>query len=70
MARKKYLYMAVTRDEIELPVCVADSAAELARRMGVKTNTVHAGICRYEKHRYKGIYRRIPIEDAGGGRTT
>ena len=34
------LYMAVTRDEYELPYAVEQSPSELARAIGVKANTV------------------------------
>lgn len=44
------LYVAVTPDEYELPMIVADSAAELARRCGCKVHQVQNGITR-NKHR-------------------
>ena len=36
----KYLWMAVTPDEYELPLCVADTARELAEKYGTTTNTI------------------------------
>ena len=36
----KYLWMAVTADEYELPICVADTARELGEKYGVTADTV------------------------------
>ena len=36
----KYLWMAVTADEYELPICVADTAKELGTKYGVSAATV------------------------------
>ena len=36
----KNLYMAVTKDEYELPIAVADSVSELAKMMNMKTTTI------------------------------
>ena len=38
--QKQYLWMAVTADEYELPLIVEDTAAALARRLGVSEDTV------------------------------
>ena len=38
--QKQYLWLAVTADEYELPLAVEDTAAALARRLGVSENTV------------------------------
>ena len=35
-----YVFMEITKDALELPVAVADTAAELARISGLATNTV------------------------------
>ena len=50
----KYIYMAVTKDKYELPVCIADSAKELASLLGVTPNNVVSSISKHEK----GIYKR------------
>jgi len=52
--RKKYLYMAVTNDPLELPVFSADSAKELAQVTGVAPATVLTYICR---GKYNDRYR-------------
>ncbi len=55
------IYMAVSRDKYELPFAVADSAAALARILGVKKNTILAAIC----HGTRGYIRvEIPDEEA------
>lgn len=40
IGKQRYLWMAVTADEYELPLAVEDTAAALARRLGVSENTV------------------------------
>lgn len=52
--QKQYLRMAVTADEYELPLIVEDTAAALARRLGVSENTVRA----VEYHGKNEMYRR------------
>ena len=39
MSKQRYLWLAVTADEYE-PLAVEDTAAALARRLGVSENTV------------------------------
>ena len=40
------LWLAVTPDELELPIVVADTAAELARRFGKKPNDISSAWCK------------------------
>ena len=40
MKTRKYIWMAVTADEFELPMCIADSAKELGEKYGVTADTV------------------------------
>lgn len=37
-----FLWLAVTTDELELPIVVVDSAVELARKFGKKPNDISA----------------------------
>lgn len=37
---EKYLWMKITNDKYELPIAIADSAAELARMTGTTKNNV------------------------------
>ena len=66
------LYLAVTADELELPVYVATSAAEMARWQGVSVNAIHTAVYRYTQgaHRKKqahpqfGVrFCRVEVED-------
>lgn len=52
------LYMRVTRDRFELPLCVEDSPQALADKMGVKRESVASMCCK----RQAG-YRRVEVED-------
>lgn len=36
----RYLYMATTKDEYELPIAVADSVSELAEMLGMRATTI------------------------------
>lgn len=45
------VFMQVTRDRFELPVCVADSREELARLCGVTLST----ICKGLRRRWDGL---------------
>ena len=40
MSKQRYLWLAVTADGYELPLIVEDTAAALARRLGVSEDTV------------------------------
>lgn len=40
----KYYYMAVTADKYELPICIEESAEELANKLGISKNTVFSQI--------------------------
>lgn len=40
MNKQRYLWLAVTADEYELPLIVENTAAALARRLGVSEDTV------------------------------
>jgi len=46
---KKYFYMAVTPDEYELPLFIADTADEMAERYGLKKHTIFNSICGNKK---------------------
>lgn len=56
--RSRFLYMAVTNDELELPVFFANSSKELAKAAGVAASTVLTYVCRaknIERYREKDI---------------
>lgn len=47
------LWMAVTPDEYELPMAVADTAKELSHMLGLKSNTVKHLYYKHNKGEYK-----------------
>lgn len=57
------IYMMVTDDELELPLVIADSVPELAKKIGKNVNTIYSGIS-HEKHgRIKrSIYKKVEIK--------
>ncbi len=62
--QKQYLWMAVTADEYELPLIVEDTAAALARRLGVSENTVRTVEYRGKNERYSRT-RKGPMPGFG-----
>ena len=59
--KRKYLYIATTKDKYELPIAVADSTKELAEMLGLDHKTVSMYMCESNKHR-KGFYK-VDITD-------
>lgn len=58
------LWLELSRDKYELPLIVADSAAELARKAGVKPNTVFQYIFRYRNGLIKyERFCKVEVED-------
>ena len=51
--QKRYFWLAVTADEYELPLAVEDTAATLARRLGVSEDTVRVMEYRGKNERYR-----------------
>lgn len=49
MLPKRKIYMAVTKDELSLPLAVADGPKELAELRGVKPVTVRQHICAWKR---------------------
>ena len=57
------LYMLVTKDQYELPLVVAGSAEELAKRVGVSPKSIYSAIWKAEKYGRKCKYRVVDVED-------
>ena len=58
------VWMMVTMDKYELPIAVADSAAELARIVGTSKNSIDSAVSRYYSGKIKtSSYRRIRISE-------
>ena len=53
MSKQRYLWLAVTADGYELPLIVEDTAAALARRLGVSEDTVRVMEYRGKNERYR-----------------
>ena len=58
------IWMKVTRDKYELPVAVADSAAELARKLGVSKGSIESSASQQKRGlNLHSIYRRVEVDD-------
>ena len=60
---KDQIWMKVTMDEYELPVAVANTAAELARILGVSEGSMRSWIYRARRDGYKCCYVCVKIEE-------
>ena len=59
-----YVWVAVSKDEYELPEIVADSAAEMARKAGTTKNNVQSSFSKYRKGVYKySRFHKVEIDD-------
>ena len=63
------LYMAVTPDQYELPLCVEDSPTELAEVLGITVNAVRSACApgKASKSGTKRGYRIVRVEVKGKG---
>lgn len=59
---KNVVYMMVTRDKYELPLAIADTAAELARMLGRKERTIYSAMTQAKKKSWKSIYVKVKID--------
>lgn len=65
-----YVYMKITRDEYELPLAIANSAAELARILGLKPKTVINSMSRARTgRRHSTQYIRVNVSEEGNNGT-
>ena len=64
MSKQWYLWLAVTANEYELPLAVEDTAAALARRLGVSEDTVRVMEYRGKNERYRKT-RKGPMPGFG-----
>ncbi len=61
------VYIAVTTDQYELPLCVCDTPEELAEALGVTVSAVRCACTpsrtpKHRKHGHKRRYRILRIE--------
>lgn len=61
--KKKKLWLLVTHDEYELPLFVADTAAELGRHVGQSANTILSAVSHAKKSGYNCKYQSVDIDD-------
>lgn len=61
---KMYIYMKVTRDDLELPVAVADSPTELAEIIGKSKRSISKifSLIKTKGAKYKS-YKIVEVED-------
>lgn len=71
MKQKKYLWIKVTDDELEYPVAIADSARELAKMLGVSTNSIYSAISKSRSRGNSTQFHKIELdeEDVDDGKT-
>lgn len=55
------LYMAVSRDKYELPLCVEETTFDLARKLGIAESSVRKGLRRRELGKKSG-YVKVFVE--------
>ena len=60
--KQKYIWLAVETDQYELPIAVADTAAELGSSFGVKANSIINCVIRGRNGRENG-YKYIRVID-------
>lgn len=59
-----YLYIAVTKDEYEFPIAVAETVPELAKMMGVTANSIYSNLSHTKHGRVNNSgYRKVCVED-------
>lgn len=57
MKRTKVLYMRVTKDKYEFPLCICDSVTELSKKTGHPVSSIHTMLTRKKKG-----WARVEIE--------
>ena len=59
----KVLWMKITKDEYELPVAVAETAAELARMLNVSVDTIYSATSRRRNRGDKTAFVKVEVEE-------
>jgi hypothetical protein len=65
MATSDYVYMKVTNDEYELPVCVRDNLTELAEACGYTKGSISSEIS-HAKHGKKTLFYKVYVGEEDG----
>jgi hypothetical protein len=57
------LYIKVTSDEYELPLAVGDTVRELAKMLGVKSDSIYSQMSHSKHNGYFCSYQKVEVED-------
>lgn len=57
------LWMEITTDDLELPLVVASSAEELARKIGKTKNNICSSVSKAKTRGYRSRYVKVEVED-------
>lgn len=57
------LYIKVTSDEYELPFAVGDTVRELAKMLGVKSDSIYSQMSHSKHNGYFCSYQKVEVED-------
>lgn len=57
------LWMEVTTDDLELPLVVAGSVTELARKIGKTNNTISSSVSKAKTRGYRSRYVKVEIDE-------
>lgn len=57
------LWMEVTMDDLELPLVIASSAEELARKIGKHRKNIYSAISHARARGYRSRYVKVEVED-------
>lgn len=57
------VWMYVTKDKYELPIYVADSAKELAKLVGTRSDLIHSAIWHAKQRNGRCKYVKVNIDD-------
>ncbi len=57
------LWMEITKDDLELPLVVASSAEELARKTSKTTNNIYSAISKAKTRGYRSRYVKVEVNE-------
>lgn len=57
------LYLMVTKDKYELPLCVADTVPELAKMVGTTTNTIYSMMGHEKTGKCRSKFKKVEVEE-------
>ena len=64
MKRKKYIWMKVSNDEYEFPLCTADTVKKLADSLGCSAGTIRSEYSKWVNGKIKNCpFRRVELEE-------